>query len=54
MKHISCYDDTEEVIDYLCDKLDITEPELVDWLIDSASTTGDELADAINGLKEND
>ena len=52
MTRISCYDDTSDVIDILCDKLDITEPELIDWLIDSCSTVDDELGDAIRELKE--
>ena len=50
MVRISCYDDTSDIIDVLCEKLDITEPELVDWLIDSASTVNDELGDAIREI----
>jgi len=50
MVRIGCYDDTSNVIDALCEKLDITEPELVDWLIDSASTVNDELGDAIREI----
>ena len=36
MQRIGCYDDTAELIEYLCEQLDITEPELVDRLFDMA------------------
>lgn len=51
MKYLSCYDDTEKVIDYLCDKLDTTEPEIIDWLLDVATTVEDDaLGDALREL----
>ena len=36
MTHISCYDDTEELFEMLCEAFDMTEPELLEWLIDIA------------------
>ena len=38
MTRISVYDDTAEVIDTLCDKFDLTEPELIEMLIDEAAS----------------
>lgn len=36
MTHISVYDDTAALVEVICDRLDVTEPELVDMLIDAA------------------
>ena len=36
MTYISTYDDTDSVVQKLCEELDVTEPELVDMLIDIA------------------
>jgi len=37
MQRISVYDDTADLIDIICEELDITEAELVDQLIDETS-----------------
>ena len=41
MKQISCYDDTNDVIETLCEDLDWTEPEVIDALIDRAMDAPD-------------
>ena len=33
MKYVGCYDDTSDLIDAICEELDLTEPELVDRLL---------------------
>lgn len=53
MKYIGCYDDTEVLIETICDELDITEPELVDMLldeIDEYSELGQVIKRAIGGI----
>lgn len=45
MKHISVYDDTSDLIEAICEELDLTEPELIDILLDE--TSNDEIQYAI-------
>lgn len=48
MTHLSCYDDTDKAIQYLCDKWGMSEPEVIDELLSIAAESDDDIAAAIN------
>lgn len=50
MTHLSCYGDTDRVIQKLCDVWDMTEPEVIDELISIASANDDDVHDAADGI----
>jgi len=51
MTHVGVYDDTAALVEVICDRLDVTEPELIDMLIDAAADDS-ELGPVIAAAKE--
>lgn len=47
MTYLSCYDDTDKVIQQLCDKWDMSESEVIDELLSIAAESDDEVAEVV-------
>lgn len=49
MTRVACYDDTEKVIENICDDADLTEAEVIDTLLDIVSSIddGDEFCEVV-------